>query len=95
VKIVYKLARDPKVFVLEPALEDNAPHRYPNTKALCLYSFKLFQWNDNLFVADYIVPWTATWLYFYEVWKETGKWYGEEAPHASNEPKVDVDDDGT
>jgi len=91
VKIVFKVGRDPKVFVLEPPIEDYAPHRYPGSKALCLYSFKLFRWDDSLFLADYIIPWAATWLYFYEIWKETDRWYGEEAPHLANETKIEKD----
>ena len=27
-------------------------------------------------IADTIVPWTAEWLVYYEIWLMTGEWYG-------------------
>ena len=55
VKILYRQWRDPRVFVLKPEIEANAPHWYPDTKALCLYDPKQFDWDESLFIADYIV----------------------------------------
>jgi hypothetical protein len=32
-------------------------------------------------VADTTVPWTALWLYHYEVWHATGEWLGGGIDH--------------
>ncbi len=36
-------------------------------------------------IDDTIIPWTAEWLVFYELWKDTGTWQGAEAPHEDDE----------
>ena len=79
VKIIYKIKKSPKVWVLSPEI-DYAPHRYSN-QALCLYYPKDQSWKPSMLLATSIVPWTAEWLAFYEIWRVTGIWYGDEAPH--------------
>ncbi len=81
IRIKYIQFLCPKVFVLRPEIHQNAPHRYPSDNSLCLYEPASFTWTDRRFIADFIVPWTAAWLYFYEIWVETGIWYGPEASH--------------
>lgn len=81
VRISYSEGRRPKVFVEAPELDAAAPHRYPDG-SLCLFHPTIFQWSDGKhLIAKTIVPWTATWLYFYEVWQKLGVWLGPEAPH--------------
>jgi hypothetical protein len=43
-----------------------------------------------MFLAETIVPWTAEWLFFYEVWMEDpeGRWLGLEAPHDDKKEKL-------
>lgn len=80
VSIQYRGASQPIVKVLNPQLVERPPHVYPENK-LCLYHPKNFAWKKEKLIAKEIVEWTATWIYFYEVWLETGKWLGPEAPH--------------
>jgi hypothetical protein len=49
------------------------PHINPDG-SLCLHV--MGDWQPWMYIADYIVPWVSTWLYFYEVWYATGNWFG-------------------
>lgn len=80
IKIVYVYPERPKVWVTSPTLVPDACHQYPD-KSLCLYYPSDGDWNHKKLLAYTIVPWTAEWLMFYEVWLLTGNWYGPEAPH--------------
>jgi len=80
VKISFGIGQIPKAFVTSPQLKRGSPHTYPDG-SLCLYHPDDFNWTDDKALADWIVPWIAAWLFFYEGWLETGIWYGEEAPH--------------
>lgn len=76
----------PKIWVLDPILEGNK-HRFKDG-SLCLYFHKDpkdQRWTENSIIARTIIPWTATWLFCYEIWLETGIWLNEEAPH--DDPK--------
>jgi len=88
IKIQYDEWRRPKVYIIAPPILNSAPHRYPDG-SLCFYHPDNFDWHEYLFIADYIVPWTATWIYFYEIWKHTGVWYADEEPHKVTEEKKD------
>ena len=79
VKIEYH-HRHPKVYILEPMILEKAPHRYGDGH-LCLYYPKDKSYNEASVIADSIVPWTALWLYYYEIWLKEGVWWGPEAPH--------------
>lgn len=64
------------------------PHVYDHKKQrICLYEWKKVQWNCSMRISQTIVPWTAEWLYFYEVWVITGKWLG--GGHGDDHPKED------
>jgi hypothetical protein len=80
VRISYKLTDIPRVVILKPAIREDAPHRFEDG-SLCLYYFKDGSWERNKRVAQTILPWTAEWLCFYEIWLATGEWIGAEAPH--------------
>ncbi len=80
IRIEWRPQKPPKVFVVDPALVDNAPHRY-NDNSLCLYDHREQPWRPTDLVARTIIPWTAEWLYWYEVWLEYGEWMGPEASH--------------
>lgn len=79
-RVIYRGAKRPKVIVLEPKIDKNVQHLYLDG-SLCLFYPKDGSWKADSIIAKTIIPWAAAWLYFYEVWKKTGKWYGEEAPH--------------
>lgn len=81
ISIRYRGNKSPIVKVIKPALVDNAPHIYPTERNLCLYHPANFNWCKEKLIANEIMEWTAVWIYFYEVWLQTNKWYGPEAPH--------------
>lgn len=75
IEIQYKQKQIPKVKVISPELVPNAPHLYAD-KSLCLYWPKEWRWRQDRLIAEIIIPWAASWLYFYELWLDTGKWLG-------------------
>lgn len=80
VRITYSMPTAPSVSIVFPELRADAPHLYPDG-SLCLYYPLDFSWTPDKLIACTIVPWTALWLAFYELWLETGQWHGPEAPH--------------
>jgi hypothetical protein len=87
VQIQYAYPRSPRIWVPSPALRSDAPHRYGDG-SLCLYYPGDGSWTPALPIAQTLVPWTALWLAFYEIWLRTGTWYGSEAPHAQAKEKA-------
>lgn len=75
VAIHYRIGKSPTVKVVSPKLVKGAPHLYKEG-VLCLYWPKEWRWSRDQFIATTILPWTASWLYFYELWLDTGKWLG-------------------
>lgn len=43
---------------------------------ICLYYPKYNEWSGNMLLSDTIIPWAIDWLYFYELWRITGRWLG-------------------
>jgi hypothetical protein len=90
VRIYYKIPDRPEVTVLSPELSiapghKHLPHTFPpDWKKLCLYMSP--DWNAQKPV-NWIVPWIALWLYFYEIWRLTGAWLGE-----GHEPSPEASD---
>lgn len=68
------------IFVINPKINlyvngKKVPHLYSDG-SLCLYYPK---YNELSYVdswAKTLIPWTSLWLFYYEVWKETGEWLG-------------------
>lgn len=81
IKIIYKYKKSPKVFVKKPTILQNSPHVYSDGSLCLYYPYDKNYNNKQSIIADTIIPWTAEWLYFYEIWLETGIWWGREAPH--------------
>jgi hypothetical protein len=81
VSVKYRGSKTPIVKVISPVLTENAPHTYPSEKNLCLYHPNNFNWQREKLISKEIMDWTAAWIYFYEVWLQTGVWYGPEAAH--------------
>ncbi len=82
IEIEYRGTSNPAVKVISPSLVNRPPHIYADTKSLCLYKPALYSWDASKLIAMVIVPWTAAWIYFYELWLITGEWLGPEAPHS-------------
>jgi hypothetical protein len=80
IRIVHKAGRAPKVFVDDPDIVPNAPHRYRDG-SLCLYWPAEWTWSEKEPLAGTIVPWAALWLYYYELWLFVGEWLGPSSPH--------------
>lgn len=79
VRIQYTMRQRPKVFVLSPKLETREGERLPHTfggNELCLFMFKYYEWSSSRHLVGTIIPWTSLWLYYYEIWRSTGKWMG-------------------
>jgi len=86
VAIRYRKGGIPKVTIKSPSIITSAPHRYSDN-SLCLYQPEEQPWYGNEIIAHTIVPWTASWLYYYELWLDTDTWYGPEASH-DTKPKT-------
>jgi hypothetical protein len=93
VEVQYSDHGVPEVFVLEPglvALHGPIPHTYAPKpprhprRSLCLYTGK---WHPCDRISDTIVPWTAEWLAYYEVWLATGEWLGGGGQPSSRLPR--------
>lgn len=78
----------PKVYInnqnILQSKNDIIPHNY-YTKyisdknqivQLCLFYPKRKEWQRYMYIADTIVPWAIEWIYYYEMWRITGEWYG-------------------
>lgn len=76
VRLRYQSGKHPKVWVLDHlAIRPGTtlPHTYADN-TLCLY--RTDDWDRFMQLADTIIPWTAEWLAFYEIWLLSGDWEG-------------------
>jgi hypothetical protein len=78
VEIEYEVPVRPEVRILSPRLRIQEgclrpPHTFEDW-SLCVHEAR--DWNANILIALTIVPWICAWLYFYEVWLDTGAWLG-------------------
>jgi hypothetical protein len=80
IRIEYREGCYPQVFIESPHIEPSSHiHMYSNG-SLCLFYHEDLKWNDYMSVAEYFIPWTVEWIYYYEIYKITGKWEHEESP---------------
>lgn len=86
VVIVHAFNSTPVVRVASPSLHPKAPHRYQDGR-LCLFWPTEWRWTPRASLADTIVPWTAFWLYYYEIWLVTEQWLGPSSPHGRDPMK--------
>jgi hypothetical protein len=83
----------PEAYVLSPDLLEVAdgkrpPHIYDHAEGrtqLCLYTPGVGEWTPQLWLAETMLPWTISWLRFYEIWLATGDWEGG-GEHPPSEP---------
>ena len=81
VAISYDQDGVPRVKIREPQITPSASiHMYSNG-VLCLYEPAETPWKSADDLHKKIIPWTAEWLVFYELYLICGKWLGPEAPH--------------
>jgi hypothetical protein len=76
----------PVTWLLSPTLRtcspfaphEEVPHIYAHAPDLTKSSLCFFhpptEWNTDMAIADYIVPWAIDWLAAYEGWLATGEW---------------------
>lgn len=81
ITIQYRPDSIPAVFIADLEASEDIPHLYSDG-SLCLFHPGVFNWHGRRTLLKYIVPWTASWLLFYEKWKELGVWLGPEVPHS-------------
>lgn len=86
VSATYRGILSPQVRIIKPELVEKPKHFYRESKTLCLYHPSKFDWKRESLMAVTILPWTAAWIYFYEVWLKEGIWYGPEVDH--NDPEI-------
>lgn len=87
IEISYLCGGIPEVRILYPRIEwNNEIHMYRNG-TLCLYFPPETPWGRTSKLHQTIIPWTAEWLVFYELFLLKGVWLGKAAPH-SPPPKL-------
>jgi len=88
VAISYDQDGVPKVRIKEPQITPLASIHMYRTGALCLYQPAEDPWKTSDNIHEKIIPWTAEWLVFYELYLMCGKWLGPEAPHGVAKPSA-------
>ncbi|PWU09496.1 MAG: hypothetical protein C5B50_27345 [Verrucomicrobia bacterium] len=81
VEVNYRPWDSPAVRILEPKIEPETRLHFYRNGTLCLYDWREQPWETKWHLADTIVPWTAEWLVFYEIYLLTGRWLGKSALH--------------
>jgi len=87
-RITLKQGYHPNIQVISHDIGEYCKHTYPG-KRLCLYHpyDSEERWREDEFIAEKIVPWSVSWLAYWNIWKVTGHWHGDEFPHRSS-PEV-------
>lgn len=78
----------PHINLLSPQMEKRngkwPPHLYKK-KRFCLFYPKYKEWTKEKFIADTIIPWISSWLYYYENWLiNGGEWMGGGTNHSDS-----------
>jgi hypothetical protein len=81
IRIRYKQFGNPSVRVLEPHIEPRSCIHIFKTGDLCLFHPSTQPWSSKNNLHDTIIPWTAEWLVFYELYLSEGRWLGPEVQH--------------
>ncbi len=80
IRIEHKRSGAPRVYVEDYILSLKCKHLYEDG-SLCLYWPKEWSWTVDIRLAETILPWSALWLYYYEIWEACGEWMGPSSPH--------------
>lgn len=81
VAISYEQGGIPEVRIKEPEIAYSPDIHMYSDGTLCLFKPSENPWTGRENIHEKIVPWTAEWLVFYELYRLCGKWLGPEAPH--------------
>lgn len=81
IKIEYVEGSIPKVWILHPRIVMNSETHVFKDGSLCLYHPPETPWKHTDNLHEKILPWTAEWLVFYELYLVKGVWLGKSAPH--------------
>ena len=84
-RLDYTVWGTPRMYVVSPEIIPTAQIHIYREGNLCLFYPEETPWTHTLHISDTIVPWTAEWLVYYELFKITGKWLGKSALHDSEE----------
>ncbi len=81
------------IFPIKPKIErfvngKKVPHMYKDG-SLCLFYPKYCEWNYSDSWAETLIPWTSLWLFYYELWLQTGEWLGGGVHCGNAKPKKD------
>ena len=83
--ISYEQGRVPRVCIKEPEITPFPEIHMYGDGTLCLYKPTDDPWKRLDNIHEKIIPWTAEWLVFYELYLLCGKWLGPEAEHGTGE----------
>jgi hypothetical protein len=81
VALTYARKGTPKATILNPDLQllagdRSLPHVYRDPLRLCLYVPGAGEWKGCMRLDQTFVPWTTTWLYYFEEWLVSDEWKG-------------------
>jgi hypothetical protein len=86
IEIRYAPWDSPEVRVIDPKIVFTAGAHMYCDDTLCLFDWREQPWQRQLHLHQTVVPWTAEWLVFYELFALTGKWHGKSAAHELPKP---------
>ncbi len=81
-RIEYRQELSPQIFIDDPDLVllsegRRLPHVYEQSPTrLCLFHPDFGEWGAWMRLDQTIVPWTATWLLYFEEWLTSNEWAG-------------------
>ncbi|KAA9341141.1 hypothetical protein [Larkinella humicola] len=82
VRLEYPVWGIPKMYVLEPHIVQSVDIHIYSQGHLCLFHPAETPWKDTYHISDTIIPWTAEWLVFYELYQINGGiWLGKSIHH--------------
>ena len=82
IQIRYSPPGVPTVRILSPKLVKSPKIHLYNNESLCLYFPDDDPWKSTDLIYKKLIPWTAEWLLYYEIFLVIGDWQGPEAPHS-------------
>ena len=85
IRIKYNGRKSPDVHIINPIVSFNKEIHMYSDKSLCLYYPEEQPWAVSMSLSSTIIPWTAEWLIYYELYKHFGIWLGPEADHGNAE----------
>ena len=86
IRIDYGVAGAPKVYLVDPPMREECPHTWGGGR-MCVFwpgDPDHAVWETHSLIAETILPWSQSWLYYYELWLETGEWRGPEHGHTGS-----------